>query len=374
MGLTAVQQWVGRNLQHAASALALGASGHASLTWRTATVAPALTAVAMFPFNTSLTAPDFFQEYAAAAFGGGEPAAALGALLTAVDGAAMPRPVSCDPGCMAPKTALCTPAAQAPYAFIADWQAQRSGVAAGGDPSALARFDSAAAHFEQLEAMRAFQCAWGVYEGVLAGVVALPAGSAAQAAAAIAQGFPAFAALVGNASALAWKVMQAAATYGDLGVLMQLYGDVEGAAGEGALARLEALAGGRLCGAPCHLPQDYAGSGRPPSVRVLTVRTVLQRGEALTLRAHVLGGPGCSAPAGACAAHVALLGSTSYSRSPLASEGGAGRAVFAASLPPPAGAEEGGLQWYVNCSCSGEGGALLFPPSAPALPQTVVFI
>jgi len=379
MDLTAVQQWVGRNLAHAARALELGVTGHASLQWRTRTVAPALTAVARFPFNTSLTPYDFLMGYAAAAFGGGAPGAALGALMVQVDSAAMPRPVKCDPGCLTPNPSLCGSEAERAYEFVGQWEAQRGGVEAGGDPSALARFDYTTAHFAQLSAMRAFQCSWGLYQGVLRGVQGLPSGSPAQHAAAVGAGFPAFAALVGNASALMWGVQEATGSYGDLGVLMQLYGDVERGAGEGALGVLESLAGGALCGPACHFPEDFSPSGgggssssRPPSVRVFTVRTVLQRGEPLNLRAHVLGGSGCAAPAGTCAVYIAVLGSAGYEVSALEGEG-VGRAVFAGTIAVPQGGEEEGVQWYVNCTCSGSAPAL-FPPAAPLLPQTVVFI
>ena len=370
--LTALQMWVGRNLAHAAAAAALGVTGHGSLHWRTRTVSPALTAVAQFAFNTSLLPGDFLAAYAAAAFGGGVAADALGALLRAVDSAGMPRPVKCDPGCMAPSASFCGAAGEAPYAFVDGWLAQRGAVARGADPAALERFDYWAAHFFQLRAMARAQCGWGAYEGALAAVRAAPAGSPQQRALAVSRGFPAFAAMVANFSQLVWGLQGGAATYGDLGVLAQLYGDVNDAAGDGALAALESLAGGARCGAPCALPEGYAPTaGSPePRLRAFTVRTMLERGEPLNVRVHAVGG--CAGAA--CTAFVRVAGGGAFAAAPLPQEG-AGRAVFYAPVPIPDGAEEAGLEWYASCACQGGGGGapLVFPPGAPAQPASVGF-
>ena len=374
MDLTAVQLWVGRNLGHAAAAAALGVTGHASLQWRTRAASPALTAVARFPWNASLAPGDFLADYAAAAFGGGAPGAALGALLASLDSPAMPRPVHCDPGCLAPSTAFCGAAGEAPYAFVDAWLAQRVGVAGGGDPAALERFEYWGAQFFNLRAMARAQCGWGVYEGALAAVRSAPAGSAAQRALAVSLGFPAFAAMVGNFSQLVWGLQGAVGSYGDLGVLFQLYGDVEGAAGAGALAALEALAGGAPCGAPCALPSAYAPTPASPQprLRALSPRTLLERGEGFNVRVHAVGG-GCEGEGAACAALVrAAGGGGAYASVPLPREG-AGRAVFYAPVPVPAGAEEAGMEWYASCACSAGGEQLVFPPGAPAQPATVVF-
>jgi len=371
--LTAVQLWVGRNLAHAAAAAALGVTGHGSLQWRTRAASPALTAVAQFPFNVSLTPGDFLRGYAAAAFGGGGAGGALGALLAALDSAAMPRPVHCDPGCMAPSVAFCGAAGEAPYAFVDGWLAQRGAVAGGGDPAALERFDYWAAHFFQLRAMARAQCGWGAYEGALAAVRAAPAGSAAQRALAVSLGVPAFSRMVGNFSQLVWGLQAAVGSYGDLGVLFQLYGDVQGAAGEDALAALEALAGGARCGAPCALPEGYAPTAASPQprLRALSPRTILERGEPFNVRVHAVGG--CGGAGAACAARVrAAGGGGAFASAPLPREG-AGRAVFYAPVPIPAGAEESGLEWYATCACGGGGEPLVFPPGAPAQPATVVF-
>ena len=219
------------------------------------------------------------------------------------------------------------------------------------------------------------QCGWGAYEAALAAVRAAPAGSPQQRALAVSRGFPAFASMVGNFSQLVWGLQAATATYGDLGVLAQLYGDVHDAAGDGALAALEGLAGGARCGAPCALPEGYAPTaGSPePRLRAFTVRTILERGEPLNVRVHAVGGgAGCAGAGAACTAFVRAAGGGAFAAAPLPQEG-AGRAVFYAPLPIPAGAEEAGLEWYASCACEGSGAPLVFPPGAPAQPVSVIF-
>jgi hypothetical protein len=373
--LTAVQLWVGRNLAHAAAASALGITGHGSLQWRTRTVSPALTAVSNYAWNTSVAPGDFLSAYAAAAFGGGAAGDALGALLNSVDSEDMPRPVHCDPGCMAPSIAFCGAEGEAPYAFVDAWLEQRGAVAAVDDPAALERFDYWSAHFYQLRAMARSQCGWGTYVAALREVEAAPAGSAQQRALAKSLGFPAFAAMVANFSQLVWGLQGAAATYGDLGVLFQLYGDVHDAAGDSALASLEGLAGA-ACGPPCALPEGYAPTaGSPvPRLRAFSVRTILERGEPLNVRVHAVGDAGCGGVGTACAAFVRTAGGGGdFARVPLPQEG-ARRAVFYAPVSAPAGAEDAGLEWYASCTCEGGGAPLVFPPGAPAQPATVVFI
>jgi hypothetical protein len=373
--LTAIQMWVGRNLDHAAAALAMGVSGHASLQWRTRTVSPALTAVADFPWNTSLTSNDFLSAYADAAFGGGPASDALGTILRSVDSLSMPRPVHCDPGCMKADTSFCSASGEAPYAFIDDWLAQRAAVLTGGDPNALERFDYWAAHFFQLRAMARAQCAWGNYETALREVKAAPSGSPQQHSLAISLGFPAFSNMVSNFSQLVWALQGAMASYGDLGVLFQLYGDVNDAAGDDALAVLEGLAGGALCGTPCALPKNYTPTlGSPvPRLRALTVRTILERGEPLNIRLHAIGDSSCGGAGTVCTAYVRVTGDNTYTNVTLPQEG-VGRAVFYANVPIPDGAEEAGLDWYASTVCEGSVEALMFPPGAPSQPQTIIFI
>jgi hypothetical protein len=374
MALTQPQLWVARNLQHARTAAASGVTTHASLHWRTRTAALSLTAVAQFPWNASLTPSDFYAAYAAAAFGA--PAGpALGALLTRWDGAALPRPVHCDPGCIRPSLPACQGSSMAAYeALVGQWEAARPSVAASGSAAALERYEYWGAQWDALRGSARVSCAWGRYEAALAGIAAMPAGSPEQRVRAVEQGFPAFAALAGNVSALMWASARAVGSYGDLGVLLQLYSSANASAGGGALGVLEGYAGGAACGAPCAAPGGSDPSA-PPLLRVLTARSMLQKGEPLNLRAHLVGGcsssSSSSSSGSSCVALVAPLGSGGeWGAVPLAAEGGEGKAVYAASIAVAPSSWDSGLQWVINCTCAGQ--TLLYPPAAEP-PQTVIF-
>ena len=338
-------------------------------------MSPALTAVANFPWNTSIKADDFLSAYAAAAFGGGPASYALGELLYKVDSAGMPRPVHFDHGGMRANISLCGASGEAPYAFVDEWLAQRGGVIALDDPNALERYEYWAAHFFQLRAMARAQCGWGKYETALKAVKAAPAGSPQQQSLAISLGFPAFSDMVSNFSQLVWTLQGAMATYGDLGVFVQLYGDVNDAAGDVALTELESLAGGGRCGISCALPEMYAPTaGSPaPRLRVLTVRTILEYGEPLNIRLHAVGDSSCGAATTTCTVFFRTIGNSTYANITLPQEG-AGRAVFYAPVPIPDFAEEEGMEWYASCVCEGSDEPLVFPPGAPSQPQTIIFI
>jgi hypothetical protein len=177
------------------------------------------------------------------------------------------------------------------------------------------------------------------------------------------------------------SLLAATATYGDLGVLAQIidYAPV----GAAQQAQVAALAGAPLPPA-CVPPAGYA-TGRPPLLRVLTVRTLLDAGEPLRLRAVLLVERGALEPGGcAVSAHVRMLGSAGpFAQTPLlqaAPEAGVARAVWAAAVaPPPPRSGDGGVgagdfEYYIEAACGALNATLFFPPGAPALPQTVVVL
>lgn len=386
--LTAPQQWVGRNLAHAAAALAMNVTGHASLQWRTRTSSPQLTAVADFAWNTSLTTADFLGAWALAQFGESV-AAAAAAILVRVDSDGFPRPIHCDPGCLRPNAALCLwPEV---YAWVDDFAALRprllaASTAAGADvadadAACLERFDYWLNQYEHARGMAAVQCDWAAFDATFAAVSAMPDGPARRAAA-VARVFPAFASLVANTTAMVTSALAATATNGDLGVLAQLVDYAP--TGAGPQAAVAALAGVPLPPA-CVPPTGYAAS-RLPLLRVLTVRTLLDAGERLRLRAVLLAGRDVLAGGCAVTAFARLLGGAGpFEPTPLARaapEAGIARAVWAATLAPPSAACGAGsgcagaadFEWYVTATCAALNATLFFPPDAPALPQTVVVL
>jgi hypothetical protein len=370
--LTAMQLWVGRNLAHARLALALNATGHQSLQWRTRTAAPQLTAVADFAYNTSLEMPDFWRGYALALFGPSIAAAAAD-LLISVDSERLPRPVHCDPGCMQPTIAACGWAAE--YAFVDAWLALNSTLRAAhaaadadsdadADAASVERYEWFAAHFLAMRSIRRAECDWAEFEALLASLKAMPAGPAREAAA-VARGFPALASLAANLSQVLFDQLATIATYGELATTAQLHSSLDDAMS--TAPTLAALAGGVPLPANCSLASSW-GSARQPLLRVLTARTILLDGEAFNLRAHIVGDAGnvtvaaFTRPIGSGGAFVA----TPMPRA--APAAGLARSVFSASLPAPAGDTE----WYI--SAVSEGLALYFPPDAPHAPASVVVL
>ena len=370
--LTSAQLWVGRNLAHAAAALAAGVTGLASLQWRTRTVSPALTAVADFAWDPTLNASAFFVGWSAAAFGPPDVSGPAAAILQSLDSAGMPRPISCDPGCLQPSYAQCSwPTV---YAFVDEWAALRPALlaavlAGAADRAMLERFDYAAGQFSAMRGLARLECDWAAYNTELAALSAMPAGPAREAAAQ-SGGFAAFASLVANASALMWDQLGYVSSYGDLAVTSQLLASLDDIVGNhSSAAALAALAGTPLPPS-CDPPRGF-DPGRAPLLRVLTVRTLLEAWEPLNVRALVVGADP-SLLVGVTL-HWRPLGNASapyldlvMAQAPPAS--GVVRRVYAASLPP----QPADFEWYVSAAVGDY--ALFFPPDAPAQPQTVVLL
>jgi hypothetical protein len=354
--LTSMQLWVGRNLAHAKAALAMGVTGHASLQWRTRTVSPQLTAVADFAWNTSLDAQDFWRSLSRDLFGPSiaEDAAAI---LISLDSQALPRPVNCDPGCLKPSQDACSWAAE--YAFVDKWLALNASLDAV-DPGSVERYEYFSSHFRYMRGMRRAECDWAAFNAVLAVLKAMPAGPTRQAEA-VTIGFPALASLAANLTTMMWDQLATVSTFGELAVTTQIHSSVD-----------EALSAGNelatLAGVP--LPEDCSPAAtwdptRPPLLRVLTVRGILEAGEALNLRAVVLDGDPLRSYS--VAAFVRPLNAGAFSKIPMPRVAEAPRMVFAASLPAP----KGDIEWYVAALHDG-GAELFFPPGAPASTATVI--
>jgi hypothetical protein len=371
MDLTSSQLWVGRNLAHAAAALSSGVTGLASLQWRTRTVSPALTAVADFAWDPSLNATAFLANWALSAYGPSisGPAASI---LTSLDSEGMPRPINCDPGCLQPSYDQCTwPSV---YAFVDAWAALRptllAAVLAGtSDYAMLERFDYFSGQLRTMRGLARVECDWAAYNSELAALQAMPAGPAREAAAQ-SRGFAAFASLVANASRLVWDQLSYVSSYGDLAVTTQLLGYLDSIVGNRSTrSTLAALAASAL--PPSCTPPSSYDPELPPLLRVFTVRTFLEAGEPLNVRAVIVGADP-SALIGASLLWRPMGNSSAafeeVAMAQAAPMSGIIRQVYAVSLPP----QPVDFEWYVNATVGPL--ELVFPPDAPAQPQTVVIM
>lgn len=91
--LTGLELFVNRTIERNRQALAMNVSGVLNIHWRTRSIAPQVAASHAFALNTSLRAEDHWAAWARAQFGAGA-APGAAAVFAAVDGAAMPTPVT----------------------------------------------------------------------------------------------------------------------------------------------------------------------------------------------------------------------------------------------------------------------------------------
>lgn len=223
-------------------------------------------------------------------------------------------------------------------------------------PPARSRFAYWREVFRYGRAQGRVRCALGVFEAAMAKVAEAPTDHRAGVALDVAA--PAYADLLDSTREAYEALLASVSTPGCIGNLMNWEGhiwtDLIDKTGQ-ALA--EAL-GSPL---PPHLlpSQTYRGG---PRLIVPTVRSLLQAGEDLTVRAIVLD----EAPAIAVTLNVRALGEGDYRRVDFTR---LGRGVFSASIS--AAAFDGSLEYYVEAECAGAE-RLAFPPGAPDMGQTVV--
>lgn len=403
-GLTSLQLWVNRTLEHNAQAQGYGVNGLLNIHWRTRSVSPQAEASHAYAWNASLQSVDFWSAWAAANFG---PSAAPGAaaVFTGLDSYSCPRPVDWIGGPGGWNPGDCAPLSAGTYDFPDTLFALRplllGDITAGrADHATLERFDYWLTTLRYTRAIARTTCAWAAYDGVFSSISKMPAGPARQAAAQ-SQGYTAWAALLGNATVCQWDLLSSASTLGEWGTVVNTQSHTIlprflGAASQAALAALA----GEAALPPALVPTLEFDAGRVPLLRVPVARTSLAAGESLNVRAFLVAN-GAYAQRGATKLTllVAPLGSTSYTSynmTPAPSDGPVQRNIYDFSLPS-ASIPAGGVQWYISaalscgegaCSFSGpsallpspgatiqgSGLTILFPPTAPAVPQTVVIV
>ncbi|HVX66052.1 MAG TPA: hypothetical protein VHA11_05605 [Bryobacteraceae bacterium] len=385
--LIAPQPWAGRMRYDAADALRLRCTGLLGIHWRTKILAPNVAALAgaawdqswvPASFDRTPVAPgsvppdraadgeshthpqkdrampvrDLYDDFARAQFGESV-AARAGEILTGIDGVNLPEPSSWQdgPGGVVVEKAPWSEVKRK-YEFVDELAGLRPQVHGAGN---LARFDYWLNTYRYMAAMAEAGCLRGELDRAMA---ALASGSDAAARKTLAER----ALGIRTELARAWERMislqvAAADTPGELGTLANLEQHSRGklnflTAHDAKLA--EAL--GAPLPAAVQLRKAYTG---PARLVVPTVRTTAAKNEILEIKVIALD----RQPVGEGALYWRPLGAGRFTRIPLKH---LGRAVYTAALPVTSD-----LEYYVQAKTAG-GQTLAWPPTAPALNQTVV--
>jgi hypothetical protein len=398
-GLTSLQLWVNRTLEHNQQAEGYGVSGLLNIHWRTRSISPQVQASHAYAWNHSLQSLDFWGDWAGASFGpSAAPAAA--AVFAALDSYLTPRPVDWIGGPGGWNPGGCRSPNDTTYAFPDTFFALRPLVlrdmgAGLADEATLERFDYWLTTLRYTRGIARSTCAWEEYNTVLAAIAALPAPQ--RPAAAAGQGFAAWGALLANVTECMQHLLCSASTLGELGTVVntQSHTILPRIVGPKQQAALAALAGLPAL-PPALLPPAAFDAGRVPLLRVPVARATLAAGEDLLLRAFLLAAPQYTQGA-ALTLFTAPLAGGAWAPTPvaLAPSDGPPRSLWQARLPASA-IPPGGLRWYLQAVLPGNSSAfegaplallpspgaafapgsitLTFPPTAPAVPQTVVVL
>lgn len=401
-GLTAPELWLNRTLEHCQSAVAYNITGLQIIHWRTRAVSPQIGAAHAWAWDQTITSASYWLDWATAQFGPSV-ATAASAILISIDSFDTPRPVSwvTGPGTMTANAAMCNWPTE--YAWVDTFAALRptvlADVASGlADANNVERFDYLATSFTYMRGIARMECDWANYGDTIAAIKKIADPNQRQAAARAA-GFAARASLVANVTRMMWDHLARVSSLGDLGTTTNAISQsLYNAVGDAPTQDLETLAGEPLPAGDTYFPPTTFDPAHPPLLRVLTVRTMLSAGEPVRLECFVLTTPS-QAPT-SVTLYVAPLGSTNYSSTPMAQVPGDGhtRYVYKAVLPP----QGDDFQWYIQANLPGltgsrsrydthrgtpagthfhegaQGGVeavtLVYPPTAPAQPQTVTIL
>lgn len=208
--------------------------------------------------------------------------------------------------------------------------------------------------------------------------------------------YAAWGAIVRNASTAQWDLMSSTSSLAELGTLVntQSMSLLRHAIGPSQAQALSTLSGEPL-------PSDLAlptafDAGRVPLLRVPVVRTVLTAGEPLRLTAFVVANP-AYAPLGPLTLSVSPLNGGPWTQYPvaLAPSDGPARMVYSVTVDSAQLPSGHGCRWYLTArlranttafsgpdallpapgaSFAADAITLVFPPAAPAAPQTLVYI
>jgi hypothetical protein len=385
--LTAPQPWAGRMRFDAADALRLGCTGLLGIHWRTKILAPNLAALAGAAWDQSwvpasfdktpivpgsvkpdlaadgeehthpqkgraMPVRDLYDDFARAQFGPSV-AGKAGAILARIDGVNLPEPSSWQdgPGGVVAEKAPWSEVKRK-YEFVDEFAALRPEVHGAGN---LVRFDYWLNTYRYMAAMAEAGCLRGELDRAMDAITPErdAAGKKALASRALS---------IRTELARAWERMisfQVAATDtpGELGTLADLEQHSRMKLNFLTVhdAKLAEALGAPLPAA-VQLRKSYTG---PARIIVPTVRSLAAKGEALNLKVIALDQQAIQEGA----LYWRPLGAGKFTRVPLKH---VARAVYTVTVPVAAD-----LEYYIQAKTS-DGKALAWPPTAPALNQTVV--
>jgi len=300
-----------------------------------------------------LPAADFYADWADSQFGS-DVAEAAGQLFTRLDGY-LPRPSDWvhGPGGIKPDPRPWDEVAKE-YTFVDELASLRPRVRGAGN---LERFDYWLNTFRYMRANAQVNCTWARFNAAM-DKVAQEKDPAAQKRLARELALPIRCKLVEQVGAVHEYLLASVTTYGGLGNVTNWQQHILPSLLTEPGERLSKSLGEPLP-ADAQPPLEYAG---PPRLFVPVVRTVLQQGEPLTIKACVLGsepteGRLCWRP----------LGGETFQKLPLTH---VARGVWHVTLPDEALSDD--FEYHIAIDTAA--GTLRFPPTAPDLSQTIVVV
>ncbi|MBM3310354.1 MAG: hypothetical protein FJY80_02485 [Candidatus Aminicenantes bacterium] len=299
-----------------------------------------------------LPALDLYRDWARNQFGP-DAAEEAAAILARLDGK-LPNPVNWTdgPGGIAPSPKPWEDVRKA-YAFVDEWAALKSKVKGAGFAE---RFDYWLANFEYMRETARYQCLWADYNTALDEVKKLGS-DADKAGAAREKLLPARARMAESLKALMGYLLATVSNTGELGTIANWEQHLVPPSFEKPGEELVKLLGGEIP-AEAELSKEYGG---PSRFVVPTVRTSLEEGEPLRLKAMILSRETPAEPTlfwremGTGAFRAVLL-------EPVA------RGVYKAEVAAP----RADFEYYLTARADGR--QIVFPATAPEINQTVIVI
>jgi hypothetical protein len=299
-----------------------------------------------------MPALDFYRDWARNQFGP-DAAEETAAIFAGLDGK-LPIPVTWTdgPGGIVPDTRPWDEAGRA-YGFADAFAVLRTKIRGPGN---LERFDYWLRHFEYMREIARYRCLWGEYDKAFEAVKKLGSDSE-KAAAARETLVPARVKMIASLREIMGRLLATVGNTGELGTIANWEQHLFPPSLERPGEELVELLGSDL---PAEAVPSTAYEG-PARIIVPTVRTSLEEGESLKLKAIVL----AEEPPAEATLNWREMGKGAFKAVSLEH---VARGVYKIDLPAPAT----DIEYYLKAVISG--GEVVFPATAPSLSQTVVIV